>query len=92
MSRIERVTKEQLENSIDHTWIINDLMPKRWKCPHCHKMNTTGQYADEILLNYFKYLEHCGCGYVHCWELKLTEDFKRKVIKVLTGGQNGTTN
>lgn len=88
MSRIERITMEQLENSIDHTWLENKLMPKKWKCPHCGRRNTTGRYADEILMEHFKYLEHCGCGYVHCWELRLTDDFKRQVVDYLTGGQN----
>lgn len=86
MARIERVTREQLENSIDHTWLTNELMPKRWKCPHCGKFNTPGMYADGILLEHFKYLEHCGCGYVHCWELRLTDDFKHKVLEYLNGG------
>lgn len=84
MSRIEKVTREDLVNSIDHTWLTDSLMPKKWKCPHCGRQNTTSRYADECLLENFVYLEHCGCGYVHCWELKLTDQFKRKVIDYLT--------
>jgi hypothetical protein len=56
-------------------------MPKKWKCPHCGRENKTSIYADECLLENFKYLEHCWCGYVHCWELKLTEEFKKNLEK-----------
>lgn len=53
-------------------------MPKSWVCPHCRKKNRTGDYADEILLENFKYLEHCPrCGYVHAWTLELTEAYKK---------------
>lgn len=83
MARIERGTMEMLENSVDHTWLTDSMIPKSWKCPHCGRKNKTGKYADEILLENFKYLEHCGCGYVHCWELKLTDEFKQKVVDYL---------
>lgn len=87
MSRVEKVNREDLISSIDHTWLTDSLMPKRWKCPHCGRHNTTSRYADECLLENFVYLEHCGCGYVHCWELKLTDQFKRKVIDYITKGE-----
>lgn len=59
-------------------------MPKSWKCPYCNETNKTGAYADEILIENFKYFEHCAfCCYVHFWELKLTEDFKKKVVSML---------
>lgn len=85
MSRFERVTPEQLRNSVDHTVLKDRTMPKSWKCPHCGKRNKTGQYADEILLEHFKYLQHCGCGYVHSWELELSDDFKKQVVDMLMG-------
>ena len=87
MARIEKVTQEQIRNSVDHTWLIDQTMPKTWKCPYCGRRNKTGIYAEEILLENFKYIEHCGCGYVHCWELKLTDGFKQAVIDMLTGGK-----
>lgn len=86
MSKIEKVTREDLEKSIDHTWLTDSLMSKKWKCPHCGRENKTSIYADECLLENFKYLEHCWCGYVHCWELKLTEEFKKNVIEYLMKG------
>lgn len=67
--------------SIDETRLVDETMPKSWVCPHCRKKNITGDYADEILIENFKYLEHCPrCGYVHIWTLELTEGFKRKVV------------
>ena len=83
---MEKNKREKRENGLDYTLLKNKLAPKQWKCPHCGRRNTTGKCADDILLRYFKYFEHCGCGYVHCWELKLTNDFKRSVIDYLTGG------
>ena len=74
------------KQTIDETRLINRLMPKRWKCPHCGRQNKTGPMGDEILLEHFKYLEHCGCGYVHFWTLELTDDFKKKVVGILRSG------
>lgn len=71
---------------IDETHLIDRLMPKSWTCHHCGRRNKTGMYADEILLETFKYFEHCGCGYVHFWDLKLTDGFKQQVVDLLTGG------
>lgn len=85
MSRFERVTPEQLRNSVDHTVLKDRTMLKSWKCPHCGKRNKTGQYADEILLEHFKYLQHCSCGYVHSWELELSDKFKKQVVDMLMG-------
>lgn len=83
MARIGDGTIDQ----IDRTILTNRIMPKRWRCPHCGKQQKTGFYADEILLENFMYLEHCvQCGYVHIWELKLTDDFKKKVVEHLTTG------
>lgn len=83
MSKIERVTPEQLHNSIDNTVLKDCGMPKVWKCPHCGRQNKTSKYAEGILLENLLYLEHCGCGYVHSWELELSEDFKKKVVEML---------
>ena len=82
MAEIER----SIINSVDVTVLVDRTIPKSWTCPHCGKRQKTGAYAEEILMEHFKYLEHCGnCGYVHAWELKLTDDFKRKVVEYLTG-------
>ncbi len=78
-------------NSVDHTVLTNVLIPNTWRCPHCGRRNKTGMYANEILMEHFKYLEHCGCGYVHSWELKLTDDFKKKVVDMLLGKDRGGT-
>ena len=74
--------------AIDETTLTNRLMPKTWTCPHCGRRNQTGQAADSILLEHFKYLQLCEkCGYVHFWRLELTDDFKRKVVRMLTEGE-----
>lgn len=67
----------------DHTILTDRTLPKTWICPHCGQRNITGIYANDILMEHFRYLEHCGCGYVHSWELILTDDFKRKVVSML---------
>lgn len=67
--------------SIDETIIVNKGLPKTWKCPHCGKTQRFGIYAESILFEHFKYLEQCeNCGYVHYWELQLTEDFKKQIV------------
>jgi hypothetical protein len=44
-----------------------------------------GKYKEEELFEFFKTMQHCGyCGYVHLWELKLSDDFKQKVVDMLT--------
>ena len=71
----------------DITLLINEGMPTTWICPHCGKEQYTSLYADEILLEQRKYIEHCeDCGYLHGWELELTEDFKKKVVDMLVNG------
>lgn len=73
---------------IDVTKVTNEFTKRYWKCPHCGRKQRTGAYADEILLNHGKYIEHCiGCGYLHLWELTLTDDFKRKIIELLKEGK-----
>ena len=87
--KIEKVTLEDIKNSVYYTRLVDKGMPKTWKCPHCGNKNTTGQYADEILMEHFKYLEHCEqCGYVHAWELSLSDKFKDQVI-ALVRSMNG---
>lgn len=74
-------------NPIDVTTLINEGLPKTWRCPHCGKRNQIGKYKEEELLEFFKTMQHCGqCGYIHLWELKLTDDFKRKVVDMLLKG------
>ena len=80
MADVERATI----NRADVTVLTDKTIPKSWTCPHCGKRQKTGKYAEETLLEHFKYLEHCvHCGYVHAWELRLTDDFKRKVLEYL---------
>jgi rubredoxin len=70
----------------DETEVINGGLPEKWTCPHCHKRQRFSSEAENILLEFGKYIEHCeNCGYVHLWKLKLTEEFKKKVIKMLLG-------
>ena len=84
MSKVENGAIKE----IDETVLINRSMPKQWKCPHCGRKQKTGAYADEILMEHFKYLEHCvSCGYVHIWILKLTDDFKKRVIEYMIAGK-----
>ena len=46
-----------------------------------------GQYKEEELLNFFQTMQHCdNCGYIHMWELRLTDDFKQKVVDMLLKG------
>lgn len=87
MAKIETGTLDELIDPVDVTTLINDFTPKSWKCPHCGKRNITGKYAEMILLENLKYLEHCDtCGNVHCWQLELTEEFKKKVVDMLMKG------
>ncbi|MBR1508438.1 MAG: hypothetical protein IJ619_10595 [Eubacterium sp.] len=68
----------------DEILLFDSTVPSKWQCPHCNIINNTGTYADDILIEIFKYLEHCeNCGYVHIWTLTLTEGFKRKVVEQL---------
>lgn len=74
-------------DTIDVTILTDKGLPKSWKCPHCGNRNMMSKYKEEELFEFFKTMQHCGyCGYVHLWELKLTDDFKRKVVEMLTEG------
>lgn len=75
------------EKTVDETILVDHLLPKRWECPHCRKVQSFGQNANEILMEHFIYLEHCEkCAYVHCWRLELTDEFKKTVVRMITGG------
>ncbi len=70
--------------SIDETILVDKGMPKTWTCPHCKKRQKIGIYKEEELMEFGKTLQHCDhCGYVHIWKLKLTDDFKKKVVEML---------
>ena len=72
---------------IDRTMIVDNALPKSWKCPHCGKRQKMNPYGDETLIEFGKHIQHCGsCGYLHIWELKLTDNFKQQVIGMLLGG------
>lgn len=69
---------------IDHTVIVNGILPKSWKCPHCGRRQKFSNVDGELFLSFMKLLRHCeNCGYLHCWELRLTDDFKRKVVDMV---------
>ena len=71
-------------NPVDVTKLIDRGLPKTWKCPHCEKRNRMDEFAEELLMRYFKVFRHCEyCGYVHMWELTLTENFKNEVVQYL---------
>lgn len=72
-------------NDIDKTILVNNLcLPKTWKCPHCGWGSKMDIYAQQIFEEHGKVIKQCGtCGYLHIWELKLTDDFKEGVIKML---------
>ncbi len=72
---------------IDKTILTDDVIPPHWECPHCGAINETDECANDILIEHLRVLRHCGdCGYVHCWELRLTEKFKQKVVELLLDG------
>ena len=72
---------------IDRTMIVDNVLPKSWKCPHCGKRQKVNPYGDEALIEFGKHIQHCeDCGYLHIWELKLTDNFKQQVIGMLLGG------
>ena len=69
---------------IDITQLVDKLMPRNWKCPHCGRRNVVDIYANECLIEHLKGMRHCeACGYVHLWTLKLTEAFKKRVVENL---------
>ncbi len=71
------------QTSIDRTILVNTLLPKSWKCSHCGKQQTFAEFDEEILMRYGRFIRHCErCGYLHSWELQLTDDFKRKVAEM----------
>ena len=73
--------------SVDLTFLVDKGMPKTWKCPHCGKRQKSGFYAESILMEHFKYVEHCtSCGHLHFWKLKLTDEFKQKTVDMLLSG------
>lgn len=70
--------------SIDETVIVNGVLPKSWKCPHCGKRQTFAKEDNEIFMEFMQFIRHCeNCGYLHFWKLELTEDFKKKVVEQL---------
>ena len=74
------------QTSIDRTILVNTLLPKSWKCPHCGKRQTFIPSDEEILIRYGKLIRHCEtCGYLHSWELKLTDEFKKAVADMVMG-------
>ena len=80
MSYIERAETK----SIDRTVLVDRDLPRTWICPHCKKRNKMSIYAEETWFNFFKHLQHCDyCSYVHIWELKLTDEFKKQVVDML---------
>lgn len=84
MSDLKSGTIDELIDRRDVTELVDKGLPKSWKCPHCGKRNKMDEFAEELLLRYFKVFRHCEqCGYVHMWELTLTENFKKEVVTFL---------
>ena len=77
-------------SNVDKTVLVDKGLPKTWTCPHCGKRNRMGKYKEEELFEFFLTMQHCDhCRYVHSWHLKLTEDFKKKVVNMLVGRMAG---
>ena len=75
--------------SIDETVIVNGVLPKSWKCPHCGKRQTFAKEDNEIFMEFMQFIRHCEkCGYLHYWKLELTEDFKKQVVEQLSKDLN----
>ena len=93
MSGFKSGTIDELIDRRDVTELVDKGLQKSWKCPHCGKRNKMDEFAEELLLRYFKVFRHCEqCGYVHMWELTLTENFKKEVVTFLVQEmrKNGT--
>lgn len=74
-------------NSIDRTVIVDNILPKSWKCPHCGQRQKMNPYGNETMIEFGKHIQHCKtCGYLHLWELKLTDNFKKQVVGMLVEG------
>lgn len=78
------------QTSIDRTILRNTLPKEKWRCPHCGRVQTLDDQDMEILMRYMRFIRHCeNCGYLHSWELQLTDDFKRKVVDMVVGWARG---
>ena len=74
-------------NSIDRTVIVDNILPKSWKCHHCGQRQKMNPYGNETMIEFGKHIQHCKtCGYLHLWELKLTDNFKKQVVGMLVEG------
>ena len=77
--------------NVDETIITDVNLPLIWKCPHCGAVSRLDEEAVEVLIRHFRLTRQCGrCGHLHVWILRLTEDFKKKVVEYLLNG--GTNN
>lgn len=74
------ISNGKTENT-DRTVIIDGKLPKSWTCPHCGKRQKLNEKDNEIFMEYMRFIRHCEkCGYLHSWELHLSEEFKRKIV------------
>lgn len=72
---------------IDETVIVDQELPDSWICPRCGKKQRFDKIDHENFIEYMQLIRHCDrCSYLHHWTLKLTDDFKRKVINMLLEG------
>ena len=84
MAEIKSGTLDEIIDRRDVTELKDRGLPKSWKCPYCGKRNKMDEFAEELLMSYFKVFRHCErCGYVHMWKLTLTENFKHEVVQFL---------
>jgi uncharacterized C2H2 Zn-finger protein len=66
----------------NETVIVDNTLPKTWKCPHCDKVNKMDRQAENIFMHEGIVLRGCPrCSWVHVWKLELTEEFKKKVVR-----------
>lgn len=69
---------------MDYTVITDGGLPKSWTCPHCGKRQKLSEQDNEIFMRFMRFIRHCErCGYLHCWKLDLTEEFKQKIVDEL---------
>lgn len=67
---------------IDITLIVDDLMPKKWRCPHCAQINSVGEFSNEILALQGKFIAQCErCAHLHFFHLELTLEFIEKTMQ-----------
>lgn len=69
---------------IDRTELVDNGLSETWRCPHCGKKWTFSEDAENILFENMTLIQQCmKCGNLHYWKLKLTDEFKKKVVAMI---------